>query len=301
MREMIARFTLELKIGQQIKNGELRKKIIEPHWRVPRGYDLSVIEGANCTMELLEAECKNPNMVILQLHGGGYIGGMRNAYRNFAVAYAKAASGSSVLTPDYRLAPEHPFPAALEDAVYAYQWLLLQGWDARQITVAGDSAGGGLALALVHYLKDHKQEVPGGLVVMSPWTDMTASGVSYEENYRRDPLFGNSMDTMLQNRDYAGTEREDHPYLSPLFGDLRDFPPMLIQVGGYEMLLSDSEQLAVRVKESGGKVHLSVYPGMFHVFQMAMGMLPESKRAWTEIQSFLRALLHYHMKQLGNV
>lgn len=142
-------------------------------------------------MEYLQAK-ENPNTekVILQLHGGGYVGAMRNAYRMFAGLYCEVSHGMSVLTPDYRVAPEHPYPAALEDAYAAYCYLLEQGWFSEQIIIAGDSAGGGLAMALCHYLKDHGKQLPCGIVAMSPWTDLAASGESYETNFERDPLFG---------------------------------------------------------------------------------------------------------------
>ena len=188
-----------------------------------------------------------------------------------------------MLTIDYRVAPENPYPAALEDAFEAYNWLKSMGWHSRQIIVAGDSAGGGLALALCLYLKDHNRRLPGGLVLMSPWTDMTASGPSYEDNYERDPLFGNSRDSLIYNRDYMGWHNAKDPYISPLFGEYWGFPPMLIQAGSVEMLLSDSIGVAYKAKKQGVKVRLSIYKGMFHVFQMGMMMMPESKQAWKEI------------------
>jgi acetyl esterase/lipase len=140
------------------------------------------------------------------------------------------------------------------------------------------------------YLRDHDYEMPCGIVAMSPWTDQTCSGESYNTNYERDPLFGNTRDSMIYNRDYVGSSNPKEPYISPLFGDFSEFPPMLIQVGSYEMLLSDSLAVAEKAKASGVKVRLSVYEGMFHVFQMAMLVMPESKRAWMEIGKFISIL-----------
>lgn len=239
-------------------------------------------------MEWLELK-ENPNeqKVILQLHGGGYIGAMRNAYRMFAGLYNEVSKGMSVLTIDYRVAPENPYPAALEDAVSAYRWLLGQGWFAEDIIVAGDSAGGGLAMALCHYLKDHGMQLPCGIVAMSPWTDLMASGESYDTNYERDPLFGNTRDSLIYNKDYVGDHDPMDAYISPLYGDFRGFPPMLIQVGSYEMLLSDSVSVASKARHQGVKVRLSIYDGMFHIFQMAAKMLPESRKAWAEIGKFI--------------
>lgn len=176
MRDLIAHVTNDNLIGRKIKSGELRKKMVEPPWKCPDMFTMTTIEMEHFTMEWLELK-ENPNKqkVILQLHGGGYIGAMRNAYRMFAGLYNEVSKGMSVLTIDYRVAPENPYPAALEDAVSAYQWLLDQGWFAEDIIVAGDSAGGGLAMALCHYLKDYGIQLPCGIVAMSPWTDLMES------------------------------------------------------------------------------------------------------------------------------
>ena len=254
-------------------------------------FPLYLSDLLKCKAELLSLT-QNPslNRVILQLHGGGYIGAMRNKYRSFAGLYNEIGGGINVFTPDYRVAPENPYPAALEDALDAWQWLLQSGCQPGKIVIAGDSAGGGLALALCLYLKDHGMELPEGLILMSPWTDLTASGESYEKNYTLDPLFGNTKESMIYNRDYVGDEDPANPKISPLFGDYDGFPPMLIQVGSIEMLLSDSTELAKKAKESGVKVRLSIYEGMFHVFQMGELMIQESKKAWEEAGKFLRVL-----------
>lgn len=291
IRDMIAHVTNDNLIGRKIKSGELRKKMVEPPWHCPDIFSMTVIEMEHFNMEWLELR-ENPNTdkVILQLHGGGYIGAMRNAYRMFAGLYCEVSGGMSVLTIDYRVAPEHPYPAALEDAVAAYQYLLDEGWFAEQIIVAGDSAGGGLAMALCHYLKDHHMMLPCGIIAMSPWTDLLASGESYDTNYEKDPLFGNTRDSLIYNKDYVGDHDPMDSYISPLYGDFRGFPPMLIQVGSYEMLLSDSVSVAAKARLQGVRVRLSIYEGMFHVFQMAAKMMPESRRAWVEIGKFIELI-----------
>lgn len=291
IRDMIAHVTNDNLIGRKIKTGELRKKLVEPKWKCPDCFSMTEIEMPQFQMEYLcRKENPRTDYIILQLHGGGYIGAMRNAYRSFAGLYCEVSKGMDVLTIDYRVAPEDPYPAALEDAVTAYEWLKDAGWRSRQIIVAGDSAGGGLALALCMYLKDHNRRLPGGLVLMSPWTDMTASGPSYGDNYERDPLFGNTTDSLIYNRDYAGVHDMKDPYISPMFGEYWGFPPMLIQAGGIEMLLSDSIGVAYKAKQQGVKVRLSVYEGMFHVFQMGMMMMPESKKAWREIGRYFEVV-----------
>ena len=291
IRDMIAHVTNDNLIGKKIKTGELRKNLVEPKWKCPDCFTMEQVEMPCFQMEYLRRK-ENPrkDYVILQLHGGGYIGAMRNAYRSFAGLYSEVSKGMDVLTIDYRVAPENPYPAALEDALEAYHWLKGRGWHSKQIIVVGDSAGGGLALALCLYLKDHDRRLPGGLVLMSPWTDMTASGPSYEDNYERDPLFGNSRDSLIYNRDYMGWHDAKEPYISPLFGEYWGFPPMLIQAGSVEMLLSDSIGVAYKAKKQGVKVRLSIYKGMFHVFQMGMMMMPESKQAWKEIGRYFEVV-----------
>lgn len=294
MRELIARMNSDNRIGRKLKDGEFRKNLVEPPWVVPAHYSLYEISGQNCRMELLEpVGIKNESLILLQLHGGGYVGGMRNIYRSFSGLYSELGKGMRVLTLDYRVAPEHPYPAALEDAVFAFDWLVRQGWKESQIVVAGDSAGGGLAMALCMYLKDHARKLPAGIIAMSPWTDLTASGDSYEKNYEIDPLFGNTRDSLIYNKDYLQDNDPENPYISPLFGDFTSFPPMLVQVGSYEMLLSDSVRVANKAKKKGVKVRLSVYKGMFHVFQMALLMMPESRMAWKEVGRFLRIMNKY--------
>ncbi len=297
IRELIARFASDHLIGKKIKNGEFRKKLVEPPWIVPPGYSMTEIPMENFTMEYLCPETVNESQVVLQLHGGGYVGAMRNAYRNFAVMYSELGHGICVLTIDYRVAPEDPYPAALEDAYAAYMWLLEKGYGAQQIILAGDSAGGGLALALTMYLKDNGVPLPCGIIAMSPWTDMTASGESYESNYHLDPLFGGTKDSLIYNRDYLGMEDEKNPYISPLFGDFTGFPPMLVQAGSYEMLLSDSALVVEKAKKQGVRVRFSVYEGMFHVFQMAMFLMPESKKAWREVGKFIHLLSKGEIKK----
>lgn len=289
--ELLSHLTNDLQIGKKIKSGELRKRLKEPAWHVPECFNMTNIDMENFSMKLLSLK-ENPGQdyVILQLHGGGYMGAVRNAYYVFAGLYNEVGKGCNVLTPDYRVAPEHPYPAALEDALASYQWLLDKGYYGEQIIVAGDSAGGGLAMALCMYLKDHHMPMPGGVIAMSPWTDLTASGESYITNYEKDPLFGNTKESLIYVNDYAGDHDKMDCYISPLFGDFRGFPPMLIQVGSLEMLLSDSVSVAAKARQQGIRVRLSIYEGMFHVFQMAYLNIPESKKAWAEVGKFIDVL-----------
>ena len=140
------------------------------------------------------------------------------------------------------------------------------------------------------YLKDHQESLPAALVLMSPWTDLTASGSSYETNYENDPLFGNTRESMIYNGEYIGANEPDNPYISPLFGDFKGLMPMLFQAGSVEMLLSDSTDAAKKAEEAGCNVKLHVYDGMFHVFQMGLDLMPESKQAWQEVKEFIESI-----------
>ena len=225
---------------------------------------------------------------------------MKNSYRDFAVQYSRRSFGGDVLTADYRVAPEFPYPAALEDAVAAYQWLIGEKhYEAGKIVVAGDSAGGGLALALVMYLRDHGMELPAGVLVMSPWTDLTNSGASYQTNFDRDPQFGGTTDNMLFHSSYIGSEDPKNPYISPLFGSFEKLPPVLFQVGSEEVLLDDTLRAADKVRKAHGKLRVTVYEGMFHVFQMALRLIPESRDAWEEVGRFLEVIYRIERKKEG--
>ena len=293
LSDLIYSFTNDFELGKLVKSGEIRKKIVnvEPEWKVPAGYNMTHFDLENFSMKFL-TKAENPRLdkVILQLHGGGYVAKIKNSYYNMATYYSEAGDGISVLSPDYRVAPEDPYPAALEDALDSYRWLLDRGWKGEQIIVAGDSAGGGLAMALTMYLRDHNMPLPCGIVAMSPWTDLTASGESYTLNYELDPLFGNSKETMIYENDYAGNHDKKSPYISPIYGEFSQFPPMLIQVGSTEMLLSDSITAASMADIAGVEVRLSVYDDMFHVFQMSGKLFPEAKKAWEEVEQFLQLL-----------
>ncbi|MCR5213566.1 MAG: alpha/beta hydrolase [Eubacterium sp.] len=247
-------------------------------------------ESERFEMERLTWKDSDSPWIILHLHGGGYVGAMRRHYKNMAGLYSEVGGGATVLTVDYRVAPEHTFPAAVEDGLKAYQWILEQGYSNEQIILAGDSAGGGLAMAICHVLKSRWQKLPAGLVAMSPWADVTASGSSYKDNYDIDPVFGNDRSEMIFNNPYVKDVNPKDPRISPLFGDFTGFPPMLIQVGTDEMLLSDSESVAAKARAAGVKVRFTKYNGMFHVFQMSGTLMEESKAAWYEVKRFIEEI-----------
>lgn len=301
LREMI-KDVMGTALGKPIHSGELGKHLTEPAWLCPAEFVYEIIEMENFNMEYLHPQDVYTGRVVLQLHGGGYIGPIKNIYRSFAVRYSKKNMGGDVLTVDYRVAPKDPYPAALLDAVAAYRWLLEEKkYSADQIVIAGDSAGGGLALALCLYLREHKLPIPVGIIVMSPWTDLTCSGESHTTNFELDPLFGNTKDSMLYNSSYVGEADPRDPWISPLFADFTGFPPVLLQVGEYEVLLSDSVEVAGKLKRAGIRHRLSVYEGMFHVFQMGLELIPESREAWNEVEQFLRNINGIKRRREGKV
>ncbi len=290
IRELLTDFNQNNFLRTHFRDNERGKSEMEKPFKYPERFEVTSYELTDFQMEFLRDKYYDNGYVILQLHGGGYVGRMKNSYRAFAGYYSEVGGGASVLTIDYRCAPEHVFPAALIDAYEAYHFLLRYGYTEDRIIVAGDSAGGGLSMALCHYLKEKGEKMPAGVVTMSPWTDLTCSGPSYTENYEIDPLFGNTRDSLVYDSVYIGEADPRNPLISPQFGDFSGFPPMLIQVGSHEILKSDSEIVYDKAKKAGVKVRLSVYEGMFHVFQMGLKLMPESRKAWAEIGKYFEAI-----------
>jgi epsilon-lactone hydrolase len=227
---------------------------------------------------------------ILYFHGGGFRIGSVTSHRDL-IAQIAVASGCRVLAIDYRLAPEHPFPAALDDALAAYDWGLRQGLKPCNIAFAGDSAGGNLALAAMLALREGGLPLPVSAALMSPWTDMAASGASYVSRADVDPIHQRAMILALA-KNYLGAQGNPrHPLASPLHADLGGLPPLLIQVGDRETVRDDSVMLADKARTAGVDVDLQIWDGMIHVFQM-FAEIPEAQRAITFIAGFLNRHLH---------
>lgn len=231
----------------------------------------------------LPEEGASSDGAILYLHGGAYIAGGPQTHRGLASHLARAC-GQPVWVPDYRLAPEHPFPAALEDALSSYLALLEQDFHGSQITIAGDSAGGGLTLALALRLRDEGLPLPGKLVALSPWADLTLAAQQANEQADEIMLTWPGLERGAQA--YAGDQRK-HPWVSPIHGDLTGLPPLLIITGSDEILLPDSEHLANLAQACGQEVHLAVYQGFWHVFPAHAGVLHAADDAMARISSFI--------------
>jgi monoterpene epsilon-lactone hydrolase len=235
----------------------------------------------------LTAPGTDPGRVLLFLHGGGFELGSVRSDGELAARLGRAA-GMRVLFPEYRLAPEHPFPAALDDVLAAWHWLRTdQGLSATSLAVAGDSAGGGLAVALLVATRDAGEELPAAAVLMSPTVDLTSSGASMTERADQDPI---STPAMLRQfaADYLAGADPKTPLASPLFASLTGLPPLLIQVGTADLLLSDSERLATAATHAGVDVTLQIGEGLPHVYQLLLGT-PEAAQATEQIGKFLRA------------
>lgn len=224
---------------------------------------------------------------VLYLHGGGYVYGSLQSHRHLASEIGRAA-GARAIALDYRRAPEAPFPAALDDAVAAWRALLELGTPPAQLALAGDSAGGGLAVALMVKLRELGLPQPACCVLLSPWVDMLAAGDSYTTNAARDPVVGRGIINFCA-RQYVGEELADQPLASPLRADLRGIAPLTIFIGSTETLLDDSVQLARRAGLADVPVRLEIWPGMFHIWPTYHQMLGEGRRAIAQIGGVMRA------------
>jgi acetyl esterase/lipase len=231
--------------------------------------------------------------VLLYLHGGGYFACSPRTHRPITSWFARA--GFVVFAPEYRLAPEHPFPAAVEDAEAAYLGLLDAGHRADNIVIAGDSAGGGLCLALLLRLRDRQHRLPRAAALFSPWTDLAGSGESMRTNAARDAMFwapGLSQAAAF----YLGTASARTPLASPLYGDLSGLPPLLIHVGDREVLRDDSTRLAERAREAGVAVTLRIWKVVPHVWQLAHHFVPEGRQSLREVEIFL----HHELREAAS-
>ena len=224
---------------------------------------------------------------LLYLHGGAWVMGSPRTHRALVADLARRA-GVRALAIDYRLAPEHPYPAALDDCAAGYEWLLASGIDPGRIVVAGDSAGGNLALALLLRLRDAGTPLPAGAVLLSPVTDLELGGASHATRKAVDPFFARA-DLRPFITQYAVAHDLRDPYLSPVGADLGGLPPLLIHVGDHEVLRDDAVRLGERARAAGVEAWTVVWPGMTHVFQMQTFLLPEARRANREIADFVRA------------
>lgn len=237
--------------------------------------------------EWVSAPDVDGSRAVLYLHGGGYAIGSLDTHRRLAFDVS-AASRARVLLLDYRLAPEHPFPAAVDDATAAWRWLLKQGFPGDNLAIAGDSAGGGLTIAALVNLRDRKLGLPACAVAISPWVDLEGVGTSMTTRSAQDPMVQKAGLTWMADMYLAGKDART-PLAAPLHADLEGLPPVLVQVGTAETLLDDATRIAERLHGAGGEVKLSVWPNMLHVFPLFAPILSEGMDGCREIGEFMRA------------
>ena len=255
--------------------------------RLPAGVRCTPVSANGVPAEWV-APPDPPAGALLYLHGGAYAMGSIHSHRDL-VARLAVAAGLRALVIEYRLAPENPYPAALQDALAAYRWLLAQEIDPAQIVIAGDSAGGGLALATLLALRDGGDPLPAAAICLSPWTDLALKGASMQGKAAADVIL-NPAGLRRFAALYAGEHALDEPLISPNYADLHGLPPLLIQAGTDEILLDDARRLEQQARAAGVEVRLEVWEGLFHVFQ-TVGFLPESKEALEQIGRFVAGQL----------
>jgi cation diffusion facilitator CzcD-associated flavoprotein CzcO/acetyl esterase/lipase len=253
--------------------------------RIPDGVTVAPGDLGGTRCDRITAEGADENRVVLFLHGGAYTGGSLRTHRGIATQFA-LAGGAPVQLLDYRLAPEHPYPAAVDDALSAYRALLESGVEPSSVVVAGDSTGAGLSLALAQRLRDHGDPQPAGFVLLNGWFDLTCVGPSMEANRRHD--VGLHRSHLVESAEYyRGSADLSAPELSPVNADLSGLPPMYLQVGSHDILMSDSDRVAEHAERAGVDLRYEKYDGMWHDFQIAAGMLPEADQAMDDLAAAL--------------
>jgi monoterpene epsilon-lactone hydrolase len=292
MRAELVRFGLRC----LVKRRNHRELSVEQHRRFatvaerlvpdpPANTRTLAIDAAGVRADMILTPASEEERHVLFLHGGAFIIGSPNLYRHFTWRVASAAC-ASVLAVDYRLAPEHPFPAALEDAFIAYNWLLANGADPQRIAIMGDSAGGGLVFSLMLRLRDEGRPLPAAAIALSPWTDLALTGASLRLNAASDPMLC-ADDPPLFVTDYLAGADPRTPYVSPLYGDPTGLPPTLIQVGSDEVLRDDAVRMADRMRAAACQVELEIWSRMPHVWQVFVPFIPEACDAIERIGSFI--------------
>jgi acetyl esterase/lipase len=281
------RHQVKRKLRGQTNVTEVRAALEAVKHQVPKGVVVQDRGFGGIEGEWLVGTAGAAGGTLFYLHGGGYFACSARTHRPITAGFAQR--GLQVFAPNYRLAPEHPFPAAIDDAVAAYLGLLASGVPPGAITIGGDSAGGGLALAMLLSLRDAGQPLPAAALLFSPWTDLAGTGRSLVTNDKRDAMFDGDK-IALAAAPYLGGADPRHPLASPLYAELRGLPPLLIHVGSHEVLLDDSTRLADRAQAAGVTVTVRHWPVVPHVWQL-FKFLPEARQSMDEAARFLLAAL----------
>ncbi|MDA0822350.1 MAG: alpha/beta hydrolase [Proteobacteria bacterium] len=270
-----------------ISLAERRAEMERVSFRVAEDITVEQVTAGERPAEWLRAPGINPKRAVMYLHGGGYVMGSLNTHRSLGGEISRAAN-AAVLMVDYRLAPEAPFPAAVDDACAAFEWLLGQGFHAENLAISGDSAGGGLTAACLVALRDKQVALPRAAVCISPWSDLSCSNSSYQTRADADPMVTfNGLHEMVQQ--YVQGQDVEHPHISPNFADLSSLPPLLIHVGNDEVLLDDSVELHDKAQAAGVDSTLEIWDDMIHVWHAFHPMLAEGKQGIVRIGEFLQS------------
>jgi len=267
----------------------MQEKAAPTTFKMPSGVSTERVEIRGLQGLWLRPDTQRSGGIVLYLHGGAYVQGSINTSRALAARLALAAQ-TSTLSLEYRLAPEHPYPAAVDDAFDVY-CELLGSRPGRPIAITGDSAGGGLSVALALRIRDAGLKPPVALALLSPWTDLTLSNATHNKLAKVDPFFSDTEPLRKAAQAYAQGHDLTIPFISPQFASFENFPPTLIHVGELEALLDDSRVLAKRMSTDGASVELKVYPGMWHVWQVFGGFFREADQSIAELGAFIRARL----------
>jgi epsilon-lactone hydrolase len=272
--------------------GEARRaframEVLIPH--PPRSTRTTLVDAGGVPADCITTPASRTDRHVLYLHGGGYRLGAPATYRHFTWRVADTTR-ARLLAINYRLAPEHPFPAALEDAMCSYRWLLSSGGEPSRIAIIGDSAGGGLALALLLKLRDSGLPLPAAAVALSPWTDLALTGASLTLNAKSDPML-NADDLPKFAADYLAGADPRNPYASSLYGDPIGLPPTLIQVADDEILRDDAVRMVDKMRQANCHVELQIWPRVPHVWHLLAPILPEAKAAIGQIGAFVERML----------
>jgi len=255
----------------------------------PQGVAIEQISMGPVAGTIVTPDKVKNNRVMLYLHGGGYFSGSPDGYHGIAGQYAKRLQ-AKVFMPDYRLAPEHPYPTPINDAFESYQWLLQQGYDASSIVFSGDSAGGAMVVTLMVAAREAGLPLPAGGVAISPWANLEHTGASMSNRNGTDPIVTKEALDLIAQAFLNGTPA-NNPQVSPVFADVSGLPPILIQIGEREVMLSDAIRLASHLAESKVKTSLEVWPDMFHVWPIFAEILPEGEQALSNAAHFLEDVL----------
>jgi len=254
--------------------------------KIPKGTEIRPVLVNDIAAEWVCAPGAQTNNAILYLHGGGFVMGSPATHRELA-ARVSASTKAGILVLDYRLAPEHPFPAAMQDAISAYRWLLDNGYSEKHLAIGGDSAGGGLTLQTLIAIRDEGRPLPAAALFLSPATDWVRfDGESYKTRAHIDPWITEEMCRFIASH-YVGNNDPETPLFYPCDIDLSGLPPLCIHVGDHEVLLSDAVRLAERARASNVRVELKIWPGMWHVFQVYAAFVPEARQSIDEIGRFV--------------